>query len=66
MVWWENCGAACPVGLHDQVHPMLRNLNTSRLHPKYGNFNGSGLEFTVEPGRNRFDITLDPPEAESA
>jgi hypothetical protein len=33
-----------------------------RIDPKYGSFQTSGLQFTVEPGSNSFDMPLDPPE----
>ncbi len=31
------------------------------FHPKYRSYDTSGLEYTVEPKRNYFEIQLDPP-----
>lgn len=33
-----------------------------KIHARYSSFEKSGLQFTVEPRSNHFDIELDPPQ----
>ena len=36
-----------------------------KIHARYSSFEKSGLQFTVEPGSNYFDIQIDPPSAKT-
>jgi hypothetical protein len=49
------------VGIVEGVVLDPRAEKPPHIHPKYARFETSGLEFTVEKGRNTFDIQLDPP-----
>ncbi|MFH1922449.1 MAG: carboxypeptidase-like regulatory domain-containing protein [Planctomycetota bacterium] len=42
----------------DPDHP-----SPPRIHRKYGSFKTSGLKFTVERGRNSYDIELNSPDS---